>query len=70
MTMDERWLHHFTLEHNRLSAERTARDKPTQKREIMQRSATKVMATVFWDVRGIKIIGYLEKGKKSTVIIT
>ena len=63
VTMDERWLHHFTLEPNRLSAERTARDKPTRKREIMQRSATKVMASVFWYVRGVKFIGYLKKGK-------
>ena len=63
VTMDERWLHHFILESNRRSAEWTARDKSTRKRGITQRSAGKAMASAFWDVRGIKFIGYFEKEK-------
>ena len=63
VTMDETWLHHFTPESNRQSAEWTARDEPTPKRGKTQQSAGKVMASVFWDAHGIIFIDYLEKGK-------
>ncbi|GFT88370.1 mariner transposase [Trichonephila clavipes] len=38
VTMDETWLHHFTPESNRQSAEWTARDEPTPKRGKTQKS--------------------------------
>jgi hypothetical protein len=38
-------------------------DEPNPKREKNQRSAGKVMASVFWDARGIIFIDYLEKGQ-------
>lgn len=63
VTMDETWIHHFTPESNRQSAEWTARDEPTPKRGKTQQSAGKVMASVFWDAQGIIFIDYLEKGK-------
>ena len=63
VTMDERWLHYSTLESNRESAEWTACEKPTRTRGTTQMSAGKVMALVFWNVRGIKFIEYLENGK-------
>ena len=63
VTMDETRPHHFTLESNQQSAEWTAHDEPTSKHGKMQRSAGKVMASVFWDAHGIIFIDYLEKGK-------
>jgi [histone H3]-lysine36 N-dimethyltransferase SETMAR len=63
VTMDETWLHHFTPESNRQSAEWTARDEVTPKRGKTQKSAGKVMASVFWDAHGIIFIDYLKKGK-------
>ena len=63
--MNEKWLHYFTLESNRQSAEWTARDEPIPKRGKTQRSADKVMASVVWDVHGIIYIDYLEKGKNT-----
>lgn len=63
ITMDETWLHHYTPESNRQSAEWTERDEPTPKRGKTQRSAGKVMASVFWDAHGIIFIDYLEKGR-------
>ncbi|QQP54963.1 Mariner transposase, partial [Caligus rogercresseyi] len=63
VTMDETWLHHFTPESNRQSAEWTAYDEPNPKRGKTQQSAGKVMASVFWDAHGIIFIDYLEKGK-------
>lgn len=63
VTIDETWLHHYTPESNRQSAEWTARDEPAPKRGKTQQSAGKVMASVFWDAHGIIFIDYLEKGK-------
>ena len=63
VTMNERWLHYLTLESNRQSAEWTARDETTPKRGKTQRSAGKILVSVFWDAHGIIFIDYLEKGK-------
>lgn len=63
VTMDETWLHHYTPESNRQSAEWTATGEPSPKRGKTQKSAGKVMASVFWDAHGIIFIDYLEKGK-------
>jgi hypothetical protein len=60
--MDETWLLHNTPESNRQSAEWTERDEPNSKREKTERSAGKVMTSVFWDARGIILIDYLERG--------
>lgn len=63
VTMDETWLHHYTPESNRQSAEWTSSDEPTPKRGKTQQSAGKIMASVFWDAHGILFIDYLEKGR-------
>ncbi|GFV56768.1 mariner transposase [Trichonephila clavipes] len=63
VTMDETWLDHFTPESNRQSAEWTARDEPTPKCGKTQKSAGKVMASVFWNTHVIIFIDYLKKGK-------
>ncbi|KAF7276297.1 hypothetical protein GWI33_010691 [Rhynchophorus ferrugineus] len=68
VTMNEIWLHHFTLNSNRQTSEWTAQDEPAPKRGQTQQSAGKVMASGFWDAHGI--ISYLEKEGSSTVAIT
>jgi hypothetical protein len=61
ITMDETWLLHYTPESNWQSTEWTEHDEPNPKRGKTQRSAGKVMASVFWDARGKIFIDYLEK---------
>ncbi|KAF7266531.1 hypothetical protein GWI33_020156 [Rhynchophorus ferrugineus] len=63
VTMDERWLHHFTPKSNRQSSGWTAHDEPATKRGKTQQSAGKVMTSIFWDAHGIIFIDYLEKGR-------
>jgi hypothetical protein len=58
--MDETWLLHYILESNQLSAKWNERHEPNSKLGKTQRSADKVMASVFWGARGIIII---EEGK-------
>jgi hypothetical protein len=53
ITLDETWLLHNTSESNRQLAEWTEGDEPNLKREKTQRSAGKLMASVFWDAHGI-----------------
>ena len=61
--MDETWIHHFTPESNRQSAEWTAAGERRQKQLKMQMSAGKVLVSVFGDVQGILFSNYLEKGR-------
>ena len=53
VTMDETWIHHYTPEIKRSSAEWTAADESRPKRPKNQQWAGKVMSSVFWDVHGI-----------------
>ncbi|KAL6419587.1 hypothetical protein ACFW04_011312 [Cataglyphis niger] len=46
-----------------LHAEWTAAGESRPKRPKTQKSAGKIMASVFWDAHGILFIDYLEKGK-------
>ena len=57
------WIHHFTPELNRQSAEWTAVGESRSKRPKMQTSAGKVLASLFWDAQAIFFINYLEKGR-------
>ena len=66
VTMDETWIHYYTPESNRQSAEWLKPGETRPKRPKTQRSAGKVMASVFWDAHGIIFIDYLEKGKTIT----
>lgn len=61
VTMDETWIHHFTPESNRQSAEWKAGGESRPKRPKTQQLASKVMASVFWDAHGILFIDYLER---------
>ena len=57
VTMDKIWIHHFTLESNRPSAEWTAAGESHPKQSKTQTS------NVFSDAKGILFIDYLEKGR-------
>ena len=61
--MDETWIHHFTPESIRQSAERKTAGESRPKRPKTQSSAGKVLASVFWDAQGILFIDYFEKGR-------
>ena len=63
MTMDETWIHHFTLESKQQPAEWREANESHPKRPKTQQSAGKVMASVFWNSHGIVYINYLEKEK-------
>ena len=65
VTMNETWIHHYTPETKRSSAEWTAAGESRPKRPKTQQWASKVMASVFWNVHGILCIDYLEKSKTS-----
>ena len=62
--MDETWLHHYTPETKRWSAEWTAASESRPMRPKLQNRAGKVMTSIFWDAHGILFIDYLEKGKR------
>lgn len=66
VTVDETWIHHYTPETKQQSKQWTARGEPTPKKAKTVPSAGKVMATVFWDSKGILLIDYLQKGKTIT----
>ena len=63
VTMNETWIHYYTPEIKRSSAEWTAAGESHPKRPKTQQWAGKVMASVFWDAHGILFIEYLKKGK-------
>jgi histone-lysine N-methyltransferase SETMAR len=64
--VDETWIHHYTPETKKQSKQWIAKGEPCPKKAKTVKSAGKVMATVFWDARGIIFVDYLEKGKTIT----
>ncbi|GBP00756.1 Histone-lysine N-methyltransferase SETMAR [Eumeta japonica] len=66
VTMDETWIHHNTPETKEQSKQWVSRGERGPKKAKQSLSANKVMATVFWDARGVIHIDYLEKGKTIT----
>ena len=63
VTIDETWIHNFTLESNRQPSEWTAVGESHPKWLKMQTSAGKVLIFVFLDAQGILFINYLKKGR-------
>jgi len=66
VTMDETWAHHFDPETKQQSKQwKNVASPPAVKfRKIA--SADKVLASVFWDSKGVLMIDYLERGKTVT----
>ena len=63
LTQDECWLHHFEPETKRQSMQWKHSTSPAPKKVKVVSPAGKVMASVFWDAKGIVCIDYLQKGK-------
>ena len=60
--MDETWIHCYTLETKEQPKQWVVEGERAPKKAKTVKSAGKVMATVFWDTRGIIYTDYLEKG--------
>ncbi|GFN88345.1 histone-lysine N-methyltransferase SETMAR [Plakobranchus ocellatus] len=63
ITEDETWLHLSTPETKRDSMTWKHPSSPVTKKFKVQQSATKVMATMFWDSRGMILLDILPKGE-------
>jgi len=63
VTVDETWIHHYTPETKEQSKQWTKSSESAPKKAKTVPSAGKIIATVFWDSRGIIFTNYLEKGR-------
>jgi len=61
--MDENCLYHYDPETKQQSMEWRHSGSPRPKKFRVQKSAGKVLASIFWDQDGILLIGYLPKGQ-------
>lgn len=66
VTGDETWVHIWTPESKRQSMVWKGKDEPTPKKAKVVESAGKVMATIFWDSKGVLLIDYLPRGETIT----
>ena len=66
VTGDETWVYHYDPESKRQSMEWHHPTSPPPKKFKSSRSVKKVMATVFWDAKGIIHVDYLETQKTIT----
>ena len=62
ITGDETWIHHITPETKRDSMVWKHPSSPPPKKFKVQPSVKKLMATVFWDAKGILLLDILEPG--------
>ena len=63
LTQDECWVYHFEPETKRQSMQWKHSSSPAPKKAKVVSSAGKVIASVFWDAKGIVFIEYLQKGE-------
>ena len=64
MTVDETWVHYYEPENKAQSRQWVGPESPRPKNKT-QPSAGKVMATVFWDAKGVIMLDFLPK--RSTI---
>jgi len=62
LTVDETWLYHYDQETKQHSMEWRHSGSPRPKFRV-QKSARKVLASIFWDKDGILVIDYLSNGQ-------
>jgi len=65
VTMDETWLYHYGQETKQQSMEWRHSGSPRTKIFRVQKSAGKVLASIFWDKDGIILTDYVPKGQTS-----
>jgi len=63
VTMDKTWLYHYELGTKQQSMEWQHSGSPRPKNFRVQKSAGKLLASIFWDQDGILLIDYLPKGQ-------
>lgn len=63
ITMDETWVYHHDPESKQEAKEWCEPGCSASKRVRVRKSAKKVMASVFWDAKGILFVDYLQTGK-------
>ena len=59
MTVDETWVHYYEPENKAQSRQWVGPGSPRPKKFKTQPSAGKVMATVFWDAKGVIMLDFL-----------
>ena len=65
VTADEIWVHYYEPENKAQSCQWVGPGSPSPKKFKTQPSACKVMATVFWDTKGVIMLDFLPK--RSTI---
>ena len=65
VTVDETWVHYYEPENKAQSRQWVGPGSPRPTKFKMQPSAGKVMATVFWDAKGVIMLDFLPK--RSTI---
>lgn len=63
ITMDETWVYHHDPESKQEAKEWYEPGSSAPKRVRVQKSAKKVLASVFWNAKGILFVDYLQTGK-------
>jgi len=63
VTMDETWLYHYDPETKQQSMEWWHSGSPSPKKFRVQKSAGKILASIFWDQDSVLLIDYLPKGQ-------
>ena len=63
VTMDETWLYHYDPETKQQSMKWWHSGSPRPKKFRVQKSAGRVLASIFWDQDGILLTDYLPKGQ-------
>lgn len=66
ITMDETWVHHYQPESKEQSKQWKHPGSPTPRKAKVTRSAGKVMASIFWDSKGVLLLDFLETGRTIT----
>ena len=66
MTVDETWIDHYIPESREGSKQWVKPGESSSKRSKTQKSAGKVITSVFWDIHGVIFIDYLKKGRSIT----
>jgi len=65
--MDETWMYHYDLEIQQQSMGWQHSSSPYPRKFQVQKSAGKVLTSIFWDQDGILLIDYLPKGQTINV---
>ena len=67
VTGDETWVHHYQPETKQASRQWKHKELPTLTKLKVVPSASKVMATMFWDMRRVLLVEFQEHGRTVNV---